>query len=83
MLFGIDEHSSALFIGRRAAMLFLGLAVLTWFIRNAGYSESRQAVCLCLAVSMLGLAILGIFEYLRGFASIGISLAVVTEAILY
>lgn len=82
MLFGIDGHGSAFFIGRRAAMLFLGLSVLAWFIRNAGHSESRQAVCLCFSVSMLGLAILGTVEYLRGFANIGIALAVVTEAIL-
>lgn len=82
MLFGIDEHSSAFFIGRRAAMLFLGLAVLTWCIRKAEFSESRQAVCLSLSVSMLGLAILGTVEYLRGFAGIGIALAIITEAVL-
>ena len=82
MLFSIDENSSAFFIGRRVAMLFLGISVITWVGRNASHSESRQAVCLGLAISMLSLAVLGTIEYLRGFAGFGISLAVLTEAIL-
>jgi len=82
MLFNIDENSSAFFIGRRAAMLFLGISVITWVGRNASHSESRQAVCLGLAISMLSLAVLGTIEYLRGFAGFGIYLAVITEAIL-
>ncbi len=82
MLFNIDENSSAFFIGRRAAMLFLGISVFTWVGRNASHSESRQAICLGLTISMLALALLGTTEYLRGFAGIGISLAVITEAIL-
>jgi len=82
MLFNIDEHSSAFFIGRRAAMLFLGISVFTWFGRNAEHSESRQAICLGLSVTMFSLACLGITEYLRGFAGIGISLAVITENML-
>ena len=82
MLFSIDENSSAFFIGRRVAMLFLGISVITWVVRNASHSESRQAVCLGLAISMLSLAVLGTIEYLRGFAGFGISLAVITEAIL-
>jgi len=82
MLFNIDENSSASFIGRRAAMLFLGISVITWVGRNTSHSESRQAVCLGLAISMLSLAVLGAIEYLRGFAGFGISLAVITEAII-
>ncbi|KDC48903.1 MULTISPECIES: hypothetical protein [Alteromonadales] len=82
MLFNIDENSSAFFIGRRAAMLFLGISVFSWFGRNAEHSESRQAICLSLSVSMFALAFLGSAEYLRGFAGIGISLAVITEATL-
>ena len=82
LLFSIDENSSAFFIGRRAAMLFLGISVITWVGRNASHSESRQAVCLGLAISMLSLAVLGTIEYLRGFPGFGISLAVITESIL-
>lgn len=81
-LFNVQEHSSAFFIGRRAAMLFLGFSVFTWVGKNAKHSESRQAICLGLAISMLALALLGTVEYLRGYAGIGISLAVVTEVVL-
>ncbi|KFZ39058.1 hypothetical protein HR45_01275 [Shewanella mangrovi] len=63
-------------------MLFLGFAVLTWTSRNAHYSEARQAICLSIALAMLCMALLGILEYLRGFAGFGIALAVVTEAII-
>ncbi|TMO69057.1 hypothetical protein [Pseudoalteromonas aurantia] len=82
MLFNIDENSSAFFIGRRTAMLFLGISVITWVARNAPHSDSRQAVCLGLVISMLSLALLGTIEYLRGFSGLGISLAVITETIL-
>ena len=82
MLFNINDDSSAFFIGRRAAMLFLGISVVTWVGRNAPHSESRQAICLGLTISMLALALLGTAEYLRGFAGAGILLAVITEAIL-
>jgi len=81
-LFSIDEHSSAFFMGRRAAVLFLGIAVITWSGRHAVHSESRQAVCLGLAIAMFALAVLGSIEYFRGFAGFGISLAVITEIIL-
>ncbi|MDC0609661.1 hypothetical protein OAP63_02920 [Vibrio sp.] len=81
-LFSVEANSSALFMGRRAAMLFLGLSVLSWSMRNVGHSKSRQAVCLCFSVSMFGLVTLGTVEYFRGFAGAGISLAIVTETIL-
>jgi len=85
-LFSIEEHTSAFFIGRRAAMLFGGISVLTWVGRHAVHSESRQAICASLAISMFMLALLGTFEYFRGYAGLGVFLAVVIElalAILY
>jgi peptidoglycan/LPS O-acetylase OafA/YrhL len=82
ILFNIDENNSAFFIGRRTAMLFLGITVLTWVGRNAPHSESRQAICLGLTISMLALTLLGITEYVHGSAGAGMLLAVITEAIL-
>ncbi|MCW8929103.1 MAG: hypothetical protein OQL19_02565 [Gammaproteobacteria bacterium] len=81
-LFQIQEHESAFFISRRAAMLFLGIAVFSWFGRNALPSELRQAICIGLSISMFALAILGIYEFSRDFVGMGIGLAVVTELIL-
>jgi len=81
-LFGIEQSNSALFVGRRMAMLFLGLATLLWVGRNAAHSESRQAISLSIAVSMCGLAGLGVFELLQGHAGPGILLAIFTEFVI-
>lgn len=81
-LFQIPENESAFFISRRAAMLYLGIGVLSWLGRNAVNSLTRQSVCMGLAVAMLGMATLGAFEFIRGFAGVGIGLAVATELLL-
>jgi len=82
MLFEIDGNESAYFISRRAAMLFLGFAVISYFSRNAQNTNTRQSILLGLTLSMFGLAILGTFEFVRGFAGIGIFLAIGTEVFL-
>ncbi|MBT1063277.1 hypothetical protein KJY73_06810 [Bowmanella sp. Y26] len=82
ILFGIEPHSSTYFVGRRTAILLLGIALLTFWGRNAPHSEARQAICLSLAISMLALALLGSAEFLRGFAGTGIWLAITTEMLL-
>ena len=79
ILFNIQEHESAIFLSRRAAMLFLGLSIIIWASRNSVHSDTRQAICIGAAVSMLALAVLGTIEYLRSFVGLGIFLAVVTE----
>ena len=81
-LFSIEQSNSAFFVGRRMAMLFLGLAILLWVGRNAAHSESRQAICLSVGVSMCALAGLGVFELLQGHAGPGILLAIFTEFVI-
>ena len=81
-IFGIEQSNSTFFVGRRMAMLFLGLAILLWVGRNAAHSESRQAICLSIVVSMCALAGLGAFELLQGHAGTGILLAIFTESVI-
>ncbi|ESP92547.1 MULTISPECIES: hypothetical protein [Pseudoalteromonas] len=81
-LFQIPQTESASFMARRAAILFLTLGILSWLMRNAEHSESRQMVCLSFIIMMFGLAILGTFEYVREYAGVGIGLAIVTELAL-
>ena len=81
-LFKIQGDEPAFFISRRAAMLFLGIAVFSWFGRNASHSELRQAICLGMSISMLALAVLGVFEFIRDFVGVGIFLAIATEIAL-
>ncbi len=78
-IFGIEGGEAARLLSRRAAMLFLGLAILSYFGRNAEHSIMRQAVCLGMAASMFGLALTGTYEFVRGYAGGGILLAVVAE----
>lgn len=78
-LFGIEQNNSALFVGLRMAMLFLGLAILLWVGKDSAHSESRQAISLSIATQMCGLAGLGAFELSQGHAGPGILLAVMTE----
>ncbi len=82
LLFQVQENESAFFISRRAAMLFLGIAVFSWVGRNALHSESRQAICIGMSISMSAMAMLGLFELARNFVGFGILPAVVTEALL-
>jgi peptidoglycan/LPS O-acetylase OafA/YrhL len=81
-LFQVQGDESAFFISRRAAMLFLGIASFLWLGRNATHSELRQAICVGLSLSMFALAILGVFEFVRGFVGMGIFVAVLTETII-
>jgi hypothetical protein len=81
-LFQVQGNESAFFISRRAAMLFLGISAFSWFGRNALNSESRQAICIGMSISMSAMAALGVFEFSRNFVGTGIFLAVVTEVVL-
>ncbi|MEP3345923.1 MAG: hypothetical protein ABJN34_01915 [Litoreibacter sp.] len=78
-LFGVEASETADFIARRTAMLFAGLSVLTFMTVDTESDELRQTVSLSMAVAMSGLAILGMFELLRGVAGIGMLVAVAAE----
>jgi hypothetical protein len=82
LLFGIEGNKSANFICRRAAMFFIGYAVICYFSRNIKHPESMQAISLGIAFSMMGFAILGIIEFCRGLAGAGIFGAVIVELFL-
>ncbi|GLQ18726.1 hypothetical protein [Maritalea porphyrae] len=78
-IFAIPAHESADLLARRAAMLFLGVAVLSWNFRGANAPQTQRAFSLGTIVMMLGLASVGIFELARGFAGFGILFAIITE----
>jgi hypothetical protein len=78
-IFGLDGNEVSDLIARRAAMMFMGLAAIIFLSRNAEPSQLRQSLCLGLAIMMGALAIIGIFEFLRGAVGVGIWLAITTE----
>lgn len=78
-IFAIPGHESADLLARRAAMLFLGVAVLSWNSKGANAAQTQRAFALGTIVMMTGLAAVGLFELARGFAGLGILFAIVTE----
>lgn len=81
-LFNVEGNASAYFFTRRAALLFLGLAIIAFLSRNALHSTSRQAICLGIGMTMLTLCLLGAIEYFRGFVGVGIFAAMAGELVI-
>jgi drug/metabolite transporter superfamily protein YnfA len=82
ILFDIEGNDAAYFICRRAAMLFGGYAVISFFTRDLQSSITRQAVSPGFAFAMAGLALMGTIECIRGFAGGGILVAAAGELFL-
>ena len=76
--FGMEGGADAAVMGRRAAMLFAGLAVICAVSRH----EGGRAVPLGIAAAMGGLAVLGLAEWARGAVGPGIAVAVAVELAL-
>lgn len=81
-LFNIEASDATYFMGRRASILFLGLALVSWQIRNISDNAAQLGVSLSFMVIMFGLAILGSIEFTLGNAGVGIFLAIITELTL-
>lgn len=81
-MWAIDGNPPALFVGRRAAALFFGLAFVLWAVRRAPPSPVRTAVADGVALACAALAALGLAEFAAGHAGAGILLAVAVEAVL-
>ena len=79
VLFGIERTESAEIMSRRASMLFLGFSLICWLARAAENSSARQGIAAGLAAAMLGLAGIGLFEFVRGAVGPGVWLAIAGE----
>jgi hypothetical protein len=77
--YGVASDAGAVFMGRRASPMFLGLAVTLWLARNAPQSALRMAVCYGVAATFLGIAATGLFEFARGQATGLIAIAAAAE----
>lgn len=81
-LFSLGASDSADFLSRRAAMLFIALSLALFWTKDHPVSETRTALAMAIALSMVCLAGLGVFEWAQGNAGPGISLAIVTEVLV-
>ena len=78
-LFALEGGGEAALMGRRAAMLFAGLTVLCFLLRDAGPTPERRGAAAAISVAMGGLAVLGLAEWLRGAIGPGVLVAVAVE----
>ncbi len=79
---GVEAGEAAYFIARRASMFMLGITVLLFSARNLQPSSARQSIIGATAVTMSGLAIMGMYEFVRGFVDEGIFMAIIIESIV-
>lgn len=78
----VDNPISNSLVGRRIGALYSGIAVMFLTARNAEASAALNALIDGMIVTCLMLAMLGLFEFIKGNASKGILGAVLIEAVL-
>jgi hypothetical protein len=81
-LFQIEQTNSSDFMGRRAAMLFLGFGTLAVLTRNTRIRDTQRIVATTFFVLMAGLACLGLYEFFIGNVGVGIFVAIATEILI-
>jgi len=79
---GVEFSTAVGLIGRRAAALYAGIAVMFFSARNAAPSATRTAIISGTITSCSILALLGIYEFATGNATNGILTAVFIEVAL-
>lgn len=80
---GLEPSATTLVLARRTSMFMLGIAILMLTLRNLPTSKVRQAVCLSVGATMLGLACMGTYELLKGSVNSSILVAIAIESFLW
>ena len=78
----LNAGEAALILARRASIFMIGISVLLFFSKNLSHSDARQVIIITTSVVMLGLAVMGTYELVRGSMGTGILKAIVIESIL-
>lgn len=79
---GVEFTTAAGVVGRRAAALYAGIAVMFFMARNAEPSSARTALAFGMITVCTSLAFLGVYELAVGHATKGILPAVFMEMAL-
>lgn len=80
---GLEPSATTLVLARRTSMFMLGIAILMLTLRNLPSSKVRQAVCLSVGATLLGLACMGTYELIRGSVNSSIVVAIGIESVLW
>ncbi|WP_136444051.1 hypothetical protein [Pacificoceanicola onchidii] len=78
-LFQLQGNTLGTLLAKRAGALFLGLAVLCYFASRSNSNEAKRLVALSVGAAMSALAVLSLYELLRGSVGPGMVLAIVIE----
>ncbi|SEN61724.1 hypothetical protein SAMN04488003_12313 [Loktanella fryxellensis] len=81
-LYGVTGDPGLIFVGRRAAPLFLGLAVFFWVLRTAGPGPLQDATALAAALIFGGIALTGLWAWWGGTGGTAILVAAGLEAVI-
>ncbi len=81
-LFDLQGNEVAEILAKRAGVLFLGLCVLCFAARRSQSPEVQRLIALSVWVAMGGMAVLGIYEFLRGAVGPGMWVAVIIEILI-
>lgn len=79
-LFSLSQNGAADLLAKRAGALFLGFGVLCFLAQRSLNWETKRIVLVSIGTAMCAMALLGIYELLRGNVGIGILFAIVTES---
>ncbi len=77
--YGVQADAGAVFMVRRAAPMFAGIAILLWLARGLKPSPERDAMSWAMIVFFAGIGVMSIFEIWQGTADARILLAAVGE----
>jgi hypothetical protein len=79
---GLTHDPPTVFLSRRIAGIYFGLAVMFIIGRDAPPSRLRDAVCIGLAIALALLALTGIIERAARRVTAGIAVSIVVEIFL-
>ncbi len=78
-LFALEPHAIGDFLAKRAGVLFFGLGLMSFLTRNIEDKVVQGIISISFGSMMLLMAGMGIYEFARGYAGIGIWFANLTE----
>lgn len=80
---GLESSEAAIILARRASMFMLGISILMIGSVKLLHSDARQIICLATGISMLGLSIVGCYEFAKGTVNSSILTAIIIETFLW
>jgi hypothetical protein len=79
---GLQSGEATSILARRASIFMLGITLLMFGSRNLPHAKARQIICLSTGMTMLGLACMGSYEFIRGAVNSSMLKAIIIETTL-